>query len=116
MPGTHDHSHLSAAISNSLGEWCIDLGKDVTAFITDNGSNVVKAIEEDLEKLRLACAGHTLNFSVQKAFGVQVVQKAISRSKKVVEHFNRSRIHREELTSKQELMGLPKHKLMQVIN
>ena len=78
MAGTHNHSNLSGAISDSLGEWCIDVDKDVTAF---NGSNVVKAVEEDLDKVHLPCAGHTLNLSVQKAFEVQAVQKAISRSK-----------------------------------
>ena len=115
MPGTHDHSHLSGAISDSLCEWCIDADKDVTAFTTDNGSNVVKAVEEDLDKIRLPCAMHTLNLSVQKAFEVQAVQKAISRSKKVVEHFSKSRPHREELENKQEMLELPKHKLIQVI-
>ena len=114
MPGTHDHSHLSGAISDSLCEWCIDADKDVTAFTTDNDSNVVKAVE-DLDKIRLPCAGHTLNLSVQKAFEVQAVQKAISRSKKVVEHFNKSQPHREELENKQEMLELPKHKLIQVI-
>ena len=115
MPGTYDHSHLSGAISDSLCEWCIDADKEVTAFTTDSGINVVKAVEEDLDKIRLLCAGHTLNLSVQKAFEVQAVQRAISHSKKVVEHFNKSRPHREELENKQEMLELPKHKLIQVI-
>ena len=68
MPGTYDHSHLSGAISDSLCEWCIDADKEVTAFTTDSGINVVKAVEEDLDKIRLLCAGHTLKLSVQKAF------------------------------------------------
>ena len=114
MPGTHDHSHIAEAISTSTGEWCIDLERDVTAFTTDNGSNIVKAVEQDLGKLRLPCAGHTLNLSVQKAFEVHAVQKAVSRSKKIVEHFNKSRLHRVELQSKQEMLGLPKHNLIQV--
>jgi len=69
--GTHEHSHIAGAISTSTGEWCIDLERDVTAFTTDNGSSIVKAVEQDLGKLRLPCAGHTLNLSVQKAFEVQ---------------------------------------------
>ena len=105
MPGTHDHSHLSGAISNSLCEWCIHADKDVTAY----GSNVVKAVKEDLDKIHFPCAGHTLNLSVQKAFEVQAVQKAISRLKRVVEHFNKSRPHHEELENKQKM------KLIQVI-
>ena len=63
--------------------------------------NVVKAIEEDLDKVCLPCAGYTLNLSVQNAFEVKAVQKAISRLKKVVEQ---SSPHREELENKQEML------------
>ena len=114
MPGTHDHTHISAGITRALREWCVNLD-DVVAFVTDNGSNVKKSVKDDLEKLHLPCAGHTLNLSVQKAFAVPEVQTAISRAKKVVEHFNRSRIHHEELEEKQQLLGLDKHKLIQAV-
>ena len=103
--GAHDHSNLSGAISDSLSEWCIDLDKDVTAFTADNGSNVVKAIEEDLDKVCLLCAGYTLNLSVQKA---------IICSKKVVEQ---SSPHREELENKQEMLYIfPQTHIMQCHN
>lgn len=115
MPGSHDHLLISTAIRDSLRDWCIDLNEDVSAFTTDNGSNVVKAIEEDLDKVRLPCAGHTLNLSVQKAFEVPAVERAIGRAKKVVAHFNKSRLDAEELEVKQEMLGLPKHKLIQVL-
>ena len=82
------HSGIGASI----------LMTDVSAFTTDNGSNVVKAREEDLDKVRLPCAGHTLNLSVQKAFEVPAVERAIGRvAKKVVAHFNKSRLDAEEL-------------------
>lgn len=48
MPGSHNHVLVSEAIRDSLSEWCIDLDQDVSAFPRDNGSNVVKAVEEDL--------------------------------------------------------------------
>ena len=64
---------------NSLG-LVASIFEDVSAFTTDNGSNVVKAIEEDLDKVRLPCAGHTLNLSVQKAFEVPAVERAIGRA------------------------------------
>lgn len=79
--------------------------------MTDNGSNIKKSVKEDLNKLHLPCAGHTLNLSVQKAFSVPEIQTAISQAKKVVEHFNRSHLHYEELEEKQQLLGLTKHKL-----
>ena len=45
--------HRSQAIKDSLSEWCIDVIKNVSAFTTDNGSNIVKAVKEDLEKIHL---------------------------------------------------------------
>ena len=50
---------------------------------------------------------------MQKAFSVPEIQTAISRAKKVVEHFNRSHLHYEELEEKQQPLGLTKHKLIQ---
>ena len=94
IPSSHDHVHVlvSGAIRDSLSGWCIDLDQDVSAFTTDNGSNVVKAVEEDLHKIRLPCAGHTLNLSVQKAFDVPAVERAVGRAKKLVAHLNKSRL------------------------
>ena len=65
LPVVHDHTHISEAISGALSEWCIQLDKDVVAFLTDNGNNS-KNLKDALEKLNLPCAGHALNLSVQK--------------------------------------------------
>ena len=50
---------------------------------------------------------------MQRALLLPEVCTAVSRAKKVVEHFNRSRFHLEELDEKQRLLGLPQHKLIQ---
>jgi len=34
LPGEHDHTHISKAITDALSEWCIQLDKDVVAFVT----------------------------------------------------------------------------------
>ena len=94
MPGVHDHTKISEGITSALTEWCVHLD-DVVAFVTDNGNNVKKPVKEDLDKLHLSCASHTLNLSAQEAFVIPEVQSAISQAKKVVEHFNRSRLHYE---------------------
>ena len=67
LPGVHDHEHITEALQAGTREWGIDLEHQVNAFTTDNGSNIVKSIEEDLSKLQIPCAGHTLNLSVQIA-------------------------------------------------
>ena len=116
LPGHHDHTSISSAITHCTGNWLIDIAKNVTAFTTDNGSNIVKAVEEDLKCIRIPCAGHTLNLSVSAGLQVNAISKLIARSKKVVTHFNHSRIDREQLAQKQELLGIQKHTLTQVIN
>ena len=66
-------SHISEALKAGTGAWGINLEQQVIAFTTDNGSNIVKSVEEDLGKLCIPCAGHTLNLSVQAALKVNTV-------------------------------------------
>ena len=114
MPGTRDHTHIAEAIETCSRDWCFDINKCVTAFTTDNASNITKAIREDLSSLHMPCAGHTLNLSVQNGLSVNAIQTVLARSRKIVIHFNQSRLHKEELHAKQEILGLPKHNLVQV--
>ena len=50
LPGVHDHEHITEALQAGR-EWGINLEHQVNAFTTDNESNIVKSIEEDLGKL-----------------------------------------------------------------
>lgn len=70
---------------------------------------MVKAIDEDLQKIRIPCAGHTLNLSVHAALSVRSVVNAVSHCRKIVTHFNHSRLDREELTLKQKQLELSQH-------
>jgi len=70
LPGVHDHVNIAEALRVSTTEWRIDLQDQVMAFTTDNGSNITKAISDDLQKLRIPCVGHTLNLAVQAALKV----------------------------------------------
>ena len=96
LPGEHNHTHISEAITAALSEWCIQLDEDVVAFVTDNGSNIKKSLKDDLKILILPCSGHTFNLSVQKAFTLPEVHTAIARARKVVEHFNKSHLDFEK--------------------
>ena len=115
IPGEHDHTHISEAITAALSEWCIQLDEDVVAFVTDNGSNIKKSLKDDLKILNLPCSGHTLNLSVQRAFALPEMHTAVARDRKVVEHFNKSCLDFEKLGEKQQLLGLPHHKLIQAV-
>ena len=54
----------------------------------DIGSNIVKAVEEDMKCIHNPCVDHTLNLSVSAGLDVNVIGRAIGHSKKIVTHFN----------------------------
>ena len=49
LPRMHDHMHTAEALKSATMEWKFDLQHQVVAFTTDNGSNIVKAIDSDLQ-------------------------------------------------------------------
>ena len=82
------------------------------AFTTDSGSNIVKALK-DMDVLRLACAGHTLNLAVQKALQIPQVATPLARCRKLVSHFHKSRVDNDEFKKSQLMFSdIPKHKLI----
>ena len=117
LPRTHDHTNIAAAPRNLADEWEIDLDDQVTCLQhADNGSNIVKVLREDLEKMHIPCAGHTLNLSVEAAFKKRSLVTAIACCRKVVTHFHRSRLHCKALIEKQKLLELPEHYLIQDVS
>ena len=49
----------------------------MSAFTTDNASNITKAVAEDLGLAHMPCAGHTLNLSVQAGLNVSSIKGAL---------------------------------------
>ena len=112
----HDHTNIAAAPRNLVDKWEIDLDDQVTCFTTDIGSNIVKMLRKDLEKMHIPCAGHTFNLSVEEAFKERSLVTAIAHCRKVVTHFHQSRLDRKALTAKQKLLELPEHYLIQDVS
>ena len=61
----------------------------------------------------IPCAGHSLNLAVQDVLAVSGLKTALGKVKKIVEHFNRSRLDNEELRAKQKQLDRPSHSLVQ---
>ena len=116
FPGTHDHSNIAEILQKLADTWNIDLDNQVSCFTTDNGSNIVKSLKDDLNKMHIPCAGHTLNLSVEAGLKERILSSAIARCRKIVTHFNQSRVDREMLSSKQQLLELPKHSLIKDVS
>ena len=115
LPRVHDHVNIAEAQRVSTTEWRIDLQDQVMTFTTDNGSYIVKAIRDDLQKLHIPCVGPTLNLAVQAALKVPRLSRILARCRKTVLHFNKSCVDQEELAAKQVLLKLPKHSLIQEV-
>lgn len=110
LPGIHDHIHIAASLLHLWKIGVSTFNNKCHLAPTDKGANIVEAFDEDIQKIYIPCAGHTLNPSVKAAFSVRGV---VARCYKIVSHFNQSRVQREELINKQQQLELPQHSLIE---
>ena len=84
----HTGIQIASELRDILESW--DLSEDdLIAATTDNGSNIVSALEH-LGWNNIRCFAHTLQLAVLKAVDVPDVSKALARCRNLVSHFNRS--------------------------
>ncbi|KAH8031898.1 hypothetical protein HPB51_021540 [Rhipicephalus microplus] len=79
--------------------WKLD-GK-VTAVVTDNASNGIKAVNAlrgILELNDVTCSAHSLHLSINKALSLKEIDELCRKSGKLVAHFRHSTIARDELS------------------
>lgn len=108
LPPPHHAEAVAEAVSALLIKW--KLSEKVDVIVSDNGSNCVKAIEL-MHRQFMPCIGHTLNLVIHA--GVKAgMDRVIARCCKLAEYFHRSAIAKYCLEQKQQLLGLPEHKLI----
>ena len=110
---SHIAENLTEILQRILSEW--KLSKDaVSAVTSDNGSNIVLAI--DLAGwVRLFCFSHTLQLSVEQAMAIPEITKVLAHCRRLVSHFNHSSKSSYLLKEKQILKDLhhKQHNLVQ---
>nr|XP_023693148.1 zinc finger BED domain-containing protein 1-like isoform X2 [Paramormyrops kingsleyae] len=110
FPQDHTGEHIAEALHDALLNWKLD-EKGLVAITTDNGSNVIKAVE--LKKWqRMQCFGHRLHLAIGHGMDDSRITRAISLCKKVVSSFSYSWRKRRELGEVQIQLGLPAHQLI----
>ena len=72
---THNANNIEQILTYITSEWGTDI-KNIACCMTDNGSNIVKAIEQ-LKMSHLTCFTHNINIGVNKALEVKRVKNAI---------------------------------------
>lgn len=68
----HTSENVIEMLTNTLLEWNIDI-KTLSCVITDNGSNMLKAVMQ-LELKHISCLAHNINIGINRAFNLPQVK------------------------------------------
>ena len=78
--------NIAQRVREVMDDW--NIRRKVTAIVTDNGKNMVKAVKDYLKIRHLACSAHTLNLVVNDAVtGTAAVNALFDRSSNIVTFF-----------------------------
>ena len=108
MSERHTADKLSEQLVRVAREWGI--ADKVAACVSDNASNVVKAIQ-NTGWPHLFCFAHTLNLIVHS--GINAIKKTLDKVKAIVEYVHKSTVATEKLRATQKQLGLPEARLKQ---
>ena len=109
MPEAHTGVNIADRIRRLLCEFGIE--NKVAAYVADNGSNVVKALDE-LGGPRLGCFAHTLQLAVKVGLRVRRVRALRTSAKHLVKRFKKSSKAATALRERQADERLTAYKLM----
>ena len=101
---THNANNIEQILTDTMSEWGIDI-KNIACCVTDNGSNIVKAIEQ-LKVPHLTCFAHNINIGVNKALEVKRVKNAIARLKSLQSSISHSWKMKRDLNKAQEFLSV----------
>lgn len=88
LPGQHTFVQISNAIADILEYFHISKHQ-VSVAVTDNGSNVVKTIE-NLRLPHIRCAAHTLQRAIHDGLKVPEVEQVLAGARAIVSYYHRS--------------------------
>lgn len=98
-----DTNHSSENIAHSIRTILLDwkVFDKVTAIVTDNARNMIKACE--ILKIRhVPCIAHSINLTVQDCLATVRIKTVLDKCKRIVSHFKSSTISYAKLKEAQE--------------
>lgn len=98
----HTAEYIGYCLMSTCEEWNIPLDK-ITSVVTDNGSNMVKAVSNVFGKDKhLPCFAHTLDLVASKiVYNVIDVKNTVDKVKAIVTHFKHSVVASDKLRKAQ---------------
>lgn len=115
IPGSHTAEAIAGSVQGVFDDW--NISDKVIAIITDNGSNVKKAVNDILKKSHIPCVGHTLNLCVTDAIEANVLFKdCLKKCKKIVTHFKSSNLASDKLKEVQNQLNVSNLKVKQEVS
>lgn len=83
----HTSEYIAQLLTKTCEEWGFNTDK-VTAVVTDNAANMVKAVEIAFQKKKhIPCFAHTLNLVAHHILGIPELQQILTKVKDVVTFF-----------------------------
>lgn len=108
----HTSTHLAEKLTEVVSEWNLKKNGMPLAVTTDNARNIVNAVGEAGLGPHIGCFAHTLNLAAKKALEIKQVSHVLAKMRSTVGFFHRSTTAAHVLECKQEMLGLPKHCLI----
>lgn len=109
----HTSANLAEGLKETVLEWKLERSGTTITVTTDNARNIVNAVKEAGLGPQIGCFAHTINLASQKATGLNQVSRVLGRVRRIVSFFHRSSTAAHILESKQEMLSVPKHTLIQ---
>ncbi|XP_061918596.1 E3 SUMO-protein ligase ZBED1-like [Entelurus aequoreus] len=111
FPMDHTGENIALGLRECLASWGLK-EEDQTCITTDNGANVVKAVQLN-QWTRLQCFGHRLHLAIENAVKDDVrVKRATGLCKQLVGHFSHSWKKKAALKKAQQELKIPEHSLI----
>lgn len=112
MDESHTSENLSKILTSAISEWNLQRYEQNPSLTSDNASNIVNAAKQAELSPHVGCVAHTINLATQRGLKVSQMDRLLGRIRRIASFFHRSTTAMAVLKSKQSLLELPQHKLI----